>query len=160
PHARVVVGGTREAAEAFLGRPVEREVEVSLAGRLERRGDEVWDGAHTADAVDWLLARLPRREHVLCVSVLADKDVDGMLARLAGAGRTLVATRSSNPRALAAEDLAGRARRHFDRVEALADPVGALERARELAGPAGAVLVTGSLYLLADLFNRQEERVP
>ena len=45
----VVVGGAREAAEAFLGRPVEREVQVTLPGRLERNGDEVRDGAHNAD---------------------------------------------------------------------------------------------------------------
>ena len=31
---------------------------------------------------------------------------------------------------------------------------------RELAGPDGAVLVTGSLYLLADLYARQEQHVP
>ena len=59
PGARVVIGGARETAAAFLDRPVEREVEVVLPGRLERRGDEVWDGAHTPEAVDWLLARLP-----------------------------------------------------------------------------------------------------
>ena len=39
----------------------------------------------------------------------------------------------------------------FDRVEAVADPVDAVARARELAGDDRAVLVTGSLYLLADL---------
>jgi dihydrofolate synthase/folylpolyglutamate synthase len=31
------------------------------------------------------------------------------------------------------------------------DPKAALERARELAGPGGAVLATGSIYLIADL---------
>jgi folylpolyglutamate synthase/dihydropteroate synthase len=34
------------------------------------------------------------------------------------------------------------------------DPEDALARARELAGPDGAVLVTGSLYLLADLYEK------
>jgi dihydrofolate synthase / folylpolyglutamate synthase len=98
-----------------------------------------------------LLARLPRLDYVLCVSVLADKDVEGMLSRLAAAGRTLVATRSQNPRALPAEDLARRARTYFEHVEIAADPADALDRAHELAGPGGGVLVTGSLYLLADI---------
>jgi hypothetical protein len=31
------------------------------------------------------------------------------------------------------------------------EPQAAVERARRLAGPGGAVLVTGSLYVLADL---------
>ena len=146
--ARVVHGGAREAAEAFLGRPIETEVEVSLPGRLERRGNEIRDGAHTPEAVDWLLERLPAREHVLCVSILADKRVDELLERLAHAGRTLVATQSSNPRALPADDLAARAESQFDHVEAIGDPHQALARARALGGP---VLVIGSLYLLADL---------
>ncbi len=148
--ATVVLGGARRAAEAYLGRPVGREVEVALPGRLERRGDEVWDGAHTPEGVDWLLQHLPAREYVLCVSILGDKRVDELLARLARAGRTLVATRSTNARALHEDELAAQAKPHFERVEAIADPHEALARARALGGP---VLVTGSLYLLADLYS-------
>ena len=148
--ARVVLGGARDAAEAFLDRPIAAEVEVELAGRLERRGNEVWDGAHTPEAVEWLLERLPGRGYVLCVSILADKDAEGILERLARAGDTLVATRSRNDRALPAEVLARIARAHFERVEIAEAPEAALARARALAGPDGPVLVTGSLYLLAD----------
>jgi dihydrofolate synthase / folylpolyglutamate synthase len=143
----VRIGGAREAAEAYLGRRVEREVEVALPGRLERRGDEIWDGAHNADGARWLLERLPAGDRVVVASILGDKDVDAMLATLARAGSRLVATSSSNARALPAEELARRAAAYFAQVEAVADPVAALARAREL----GPVLVTGSLYLLADL---------
>jgi dihydrofolate synthase/folylpolyglutamate synthase len=151
PGTDVRLGGAREAAEAFLGRPTEQEVDVRLPGRLERRGNEVWDGAHTPDAVDWLLPQLPRADYVLCVSILDDKDADGILERLRAAGRILVATESANPRSLATMELGARAEPYFEHVEPIADPMAALGRARELAGTAGAVLVTGSLYLLADL---------
>ena len=145
---QVVLGGAREATAAFLGRTVERDVEVVLPGRLERRGEgEVWDGAHNPDGARWLAARLPPGEHVVLASILADKDADAMLAAFASAGRRFVATSSSNPRALDADELARIARGHFDQVEAIADPRQALAHAREL----GPVLVTGSLYLLADL---------
>src|SRR5688572_16352374 len=70
----VVLGGAREAAEAFLGRRLEHEVEVSLPGRLERRGEEVWDGAHNAAGAAWLVRQLAPANYVLCVSVLRDKD--------------------------------------------------------------------------------------
>jgi dihydrofolate synthase/folylpolyglutamate synthase len=113
----------------------------------------VRDGAHTPEAVEWLLAHLDRRDYVICVSLLTDKDADGVLARLAGAGSTLVATTSTSARALPAEELAARARPYFERVEVVPDPRAALARARELAGASGAVLVTGSLYLLADLHS-------
>ncbi len=144
----VVVGGAREAAEAFLGRSIVRDAEVRLPGRLELRGDELWDGAHNPDGARWLVRRLAPADYVLCVSVLADKDVEGMLAAFAELGSTLVATRSSNERALSAEELAERAAPYFAQVDAVADPNDALARAHELGSP---ILVTGSLYLLADL---------
>jgi dihydrofolate synthase / folylpolyglutamate synthase len=148
----IVIGGAREAAEALLGRPVERDVEVSLPGRLEWRGpDELWDGAHNPAGLDWQAERLPRRDWTVVASVMADKDVEAMLERLGRAGRTLVATRASNPRALGEKELARRAEPYFDRVESQPDPVLALRWARER----GPVLVTGSLYLLADLANAE-----
>ena len=152
--AEIVPGGAREAAEAFLGRKIEHDAEVSLAGRLERRDGEIWDGAHTPEAVDWLLARIPARNYVLCVSILGEKRVDELLERLGRAGSTFIATSSSNPRALEAKELAARAEAHFTDVIAVADPAKALARARTYERP---LLVTGSLYLLADLHAREED---
>ena len=149
------------AAEAFLERPVDAAAAeaVSLAGRLERRGEaplEIWDGAHNLDGVGWLLPRVPDRPYVVVASILDDKDVDGMLAALSALGDTLVATASSNTRALPAAELARLGSRWFTRTEQEPDPVAALGVAHAIAGPRGAVLVTGSLYLLADLAGRGE----
>ncbi|MBA3365765.1 MAG: bifunctional folylpolyglutamate synthase/dihydrofolate synthase [Actinobacteria bacterium] len=150
------------AAEAFLGRHVDSAFaeEVHLPGRLERRGEEpleVWDGAHNPGALAYVVPRLPSRDFVVVCSVLSDKDVEAMLAALATAGSSFVATSSANPRALPAGDLAARAARFFESVEAADDPLEALDRARQLAGPAGAVFVTGSLYLLSDLTQRGKD---
>jgi len=153
PGRDVRIGGAGEAAGALAGRSVEL-VEATLPGRLELRSSgEVRDGAHTPDAVDWLLDRLPPpHDYVVVASILADKDVDGILERLARAGRTLVATRSSNDRSLPAGEVAARGRTWFETVATVDDPREALHRARAL-GPR--VLVTGSLYLLADLSDDQ-----
>jgi dihydrofolate synthase/folylpolyglutamate synthase len=150
------------AAESFLGRPVDPHAaeSVALAGRFERRGEsplELWDGAHTVEALGWLLPRLPDRQYVVVASILRDKNVDGMLAALSAVGETFVATASSNSRALSAEELATLGRRWFVRTETERDPGDAVVRARSIAGPSGAVLVTGSLYLLADLAGRPED---
>ena len=129
-----------------------------MAGRLERMGDdplEIWDGAHNLDGVGYVLARLPSARYVLVASILADKDVDGMLAALSVLGDRLIATSSSNDRALSAADLAERARPYFGQIEAVDDPVEALARARALGEP---LLVTGSLYLLADLAKDESVR--
>jgi dihydrofolate synthase/folylpolyglutamate synthase len=142
------IGGAQEAADAFLGRHVPL-AEASLPGRLELRDGEVRDGAHTPEAADWLLERLPEPGgYVVVASVLRDKDAAGILDRLARAGSTLVATASSNERALAPEDVAQLARGRFEAVETVPDPAAALARAHALGDR---VLVTGSLYLLADL---------
>ena len=148
PRGRVVIGGTREAAEAFAGHPLGPEPRVDLPGRLEERAGEVRDGAHTPAAVDWLRERLPGSDYTICASILADKDVEGILRGLESLGNRFVATASTNARSLPATELAARARHHFAAVEAVADPTAALRRAHELGEP---VLVTGSLYLLADL---------
>jgi dihydrofolate synthase / folylpolyglutamate synthase len=146
------------AAEAFLGRPVDGHVEVRLPGRLERVGDEpleIWDGAHNLAGVGYLLPRLPTARYTIVASILADKEIDGMLAALSVVGDRFVATGSSSARSLPASDLAERARRYFAAVEAVDDPGEALKRGRSQAGP---VLVTGSLYLLADLAKDESVR--
>jgi dihydrofolate synthase / folylpolyglutamate synthase len=148
----------RAAAEAFLERSLEGEVDASLPGRFDQVGDDVFAGAHNPAGVAWLLERLPRRDYVVVASILIDKDAETMLQALAAAGSTLVATSSRSARALRSEELARLAAPFFTQVELEPDPDEALVRARELAGDDGAVLVTGSLYLLSDLVRRQ--RVP
>jgi dihydrofolate synthase / folylpolyglutamate synthase len=147
------------AAESFLGRPVDPHAadNVALPGRLERRGErplEIWDGAHNLAGVGWLLPRLPAPRHggwTILASILRDKRPGMMLEALSVLGATLVATESSNGRTLPAAELAALGSAHFAQVEPVPDPEAARARALELAGPDGAVLVTGSLYLLADL---------
>jgi dihydrofolate synthase/folylpolyglutamate synthase len=153
---KVVIGGARAAAEAFLGRAIDRQVEVHVPGRLEWRGEhELWDGAHNPNGVEWLLEQLPDRDWVVVASVLRDKDIEGILSRLARAAEKFIATRSSSPRAFEPSALARLASSRFHVVEAVRDPVAAVARARELARPRSSVLVTGSLYLIADLSSAE-----
>jgi dihydrofolate synthase/folylpolyglutamate synthase len=153
------------AAESFLGRPVDPHAAdaVALPGRLEQRGEsplEVWDGAHNLAGIGWLLPRLPSAPFgawtVVC-SILRDKRPGMMLEALSVLGPTLVATESRNGRTLPSAELAALASAHFERVEAVSEPEAARARALELAGPEGAVLVTGSLYLLAELSGEHRD---
>jgi dihydrofolate synthase / folylpolyglutamate synthase len=153
------------AASAFVGKPVEPGAadSVALPGRFEVMGSaplEIWDGAHNPEGVRFLLELLPERDYVLVCSVVGDKDVDTMLDLFSKRSSHLVATVSANSRALAAEDLAARGAAYFSTVEIVSDPVLALQRAREVAGPAGAVLAAGSLYLLASLAAVRSGYVP
>ena len=155
PGREVRIGGARRAAEAFVGHEIETDVTIALPGRLENRRAEIRDGAHNPDGARYLVERLPALDFTLVVSILADKDADGMLRELRSAGSRLVATTSSSARALPAHDLARVARSHFDLVEVAEPPTNALRRGHELGEP---VLVTGSLYLLGDLAQAEQER--
>jgi dihydrofolate synthase/folylpolyglutamate synthase len=154
------------AAELYLGADVDPAPAqaVALPGRLEVRGSaplEIWDGAHNPEGVRYLLSQLPdRRDFVLVASILSDKNCEAMLELYAQRASRLIATTSGNPRALPAHELARRAQRYFPEVETVADASEALRRSRLVAGPTGAVLVSGSLYLLAELAAVRSSGLP
>ena len=155
----------RAAAGAFLERLDESAVaraaaEVVVPGRLQvvaRDPLTILDGAHNPSGMRALVAALPevvgeRRPLVGVVAVLDDKDATGMLRELAPALDHVVFTRSANPRALSPATLESHwARLGGAAAETVADPRAALARAREIAGPSGAAVATGSIYLIADL---------
>ncbi len=154
------------AAEAFLGHPLDAEAlrsaaaQTAIPGRLEivaRDPLTLYDGAHNPAGAGALVATLGevlegRAPVVLVLSVLEDKDLAGMLEILLPVADHTVLTRCSNPRALSPEILESlSAKLGGPPTETVAGPRGAVARAREIAGPGGAVLATGSIYLIADL---------
>lgn len=155
------------AAEQFLGeldavKVREAAASVSVAGRCEvvdRDPLTIVDGAHNPAGARALVESLPeivgeRRPLVAVVSVLEDKDAAGMLRELLACSSAVVFTSNANPRALSPatlESLARQVSADPPAIELAPEPRAALRRARELAGHDGAVLATGSIYLVADL---------
>ena len=146
------------AVELALGRDVDPAPmqAVRVPGRMEVRGHdplEVWDGAHNPAGMRRLVAELPGlvgdRPCVAVFSTLREKDVRSMVDLLRQACPKIVATQSTNSRALAADTLGS-----LTGGPAEPDPVAARERAIALAGRSGAVVICGSLYLLHDLTTR------
>jgi dihydrofolate synthase/folylpolyglutamate synthase len=162
----------RAAAEAFLGSLDERAVaaaaaEVVVRGRLELVSSDgdgplvFHDGAHNPAGAVALAEALPGviggRRLVAVMGVLDDKDAASMLSAILPLADAAVFTRTSNPRSLPAATLQALAAQvGGPPSECVADPRAAVERARELAGPDGAVIVTGSIYLIADLVRDQD----
>jgi len=136
---------------------------VRVPGRMQVISHEpltVLDGAHNPAGAEAVAQALPElvgeREVVGVLGVLDDKDAAGMLRALLPRLDRVVFTHSSNPRSLSpgtleslSEQLGGPS------SETVAHPRKALARARELAGSRGAVLVTGSIYLIADLVRAE-----
>src|SRR5204863_719749 len=82
----------RAAAEQFLGRELAGEVAIDLPGRLDFSGDDVFAGAHNAAGVEWLVARLPRDDYVICAAMLAEKDAGLLVSAVAARGSSFVVT--------------------------------------------------------------------
>jgi len=87
------------------------------------------------------------------VSILDDKDAAAMLRGLLARCDTFVCTAAPSPRALSPATLASLAQQLGATAEIVPEPRAALARARELAGADGAVVATGSIYLVADLVS-------
>jgi dihydrofolate synthase / folylpolyglutamate synthase len=158
----------RAAAELYLApaRPLDPAAvaaaaeEVRVPGRLEQIDSDpltVLDVAHNPEGMRALTESLPelaggRAPVVAVVSVLDDKDAAGMLTELMPVCDRLVLTATQNPRVLPPATLKSLATQLAGPpAEVVGDPWRALARARELAGPDGLVVVTGSQYLIGDL---------
>jgi dihydrofolate synthase/folylpolyglutamate synthase len=134
---------------------------ISVPGRFQVVGERplcVLDGAHNPSGVEALAAALPERPFVAVVSILDDKDAAAMLGALRSRCDAFVCTAAPNPRALPPATLASLAQQLGAAAEIVPEPRAALERARELAGPDGAVVATGSIYLVAELVSEPGSR--
>jgi dihydrofolate synthase/folylpolyglutamate synthase len=155
------------AARALQGeldpaRVAEVAARVRVPGRMQVVDEApltIYDGAHNPSGMQALVAALDVGEVIAVVSILDDKDAAGMLKALLGKTAGAVFTRSVNPRALSPATLASLAEQlGGPPSEIVPDPRAAVARARELAGPEGTVVVTGSIYLVADLLGEPGRR--
>jgi dihydrofolate synthase/folylpolyglutamate synthase len=161
----------RVAAHVYLEQaaiePSDRAVRDAAAstvvrGRMHVVEEEpltVLDGAHNPDAVVALVDSLPDviagRPLAVVLGVLEDKDAAGMLGALLGACERAWFTAPSSSRALSPATLESLARQlGFDRAVSEPRPRLALNEARRWARErGGAVLATGSVYLVGELLG-------
>ncbi|HYI20583.1 MAG TPA: cyanophycin synthetase, partial [Solirubrobacteraceae bacterium] len=129
---------------------------ITVPGRLQVVGSSpltILDGAHNPSGVAALAAALPDGDWVGVVSILDDKDAGAMLGALLPRCPRIVCTAAPSPRALSPATLASLAQQLGGDAEIVPEPRAALARAREMAGPDGAVIATGSIYLIAELVS-------
>ena len=152
--AAALVGDQFKARAAM-----EAIAKVVVPGRLEVVGRYplvIRDAAHNPDGARALAGELVRATRgakpvVGVIALLADKDADGFVAALAGSFDVVIATATESERALPADELMAACAAHGLEVEVVPDPEAALARARFRTGSAGAVVIAGSLTLLAAL---------
>jgi dihydrofolate synthase/folylpolyglutamate synthase len=139
---------------------VEAAASTQVPGRLQLLDEDpptVLDGAHNPDAARALRASLPEvlpgGPLAIVLGVLEDKDAARMLATLLPLCERAWFTAPPSPRALPPPALQSLARQlGFEAVACEPRPARALEQARLWAREhRGAVLATGSVYLVGDL---------
>lgn len=160
------------AAAAYLGRELDPDAVRAAAAstvvpgrwqQIDSTPDTIIDGAHNPAGfvvlADTLREVLDGRRLVAVLSILDDKDAAAMLRELLPLCAEVICTHSANPRALppaTLQSLAAQLGWPITRLES--EPARALALARELAGPDGLALATGSLYLIADLVRPADGR--
>jgi dihydrofolate synthase/folylpolyglutamate synthase len=140
-------------------------VKTRWPGRLELLGGQppvLLDGAHNYAGIVALRQALQEeytyRRLIVVLGIMADKDLRGMLLRLAPLADRIILTRPKYERAAEPESLRAVVGEFAERTE-LIRPVGeALERATGLATSEDLVLVTGSLYFIGEVKEIQEEK--
>jgi dihydrofolate synthase/folylpolyglutamate synthase len=155
-----------DAVEAHLGRPLSDGARARglalcrLPGRLEQIADAplvVVDGAHNPQAAATIAGELRAlhpgaHRRVLVLGISRGKNAGGIARPLCREVDQVVATRAASDRAIEPAELAATVRAAAPGLPVIEAPdcAAALALARDLAGPAGAVLVAGSLFLAGE----------
>ncbi len=151
--------GVQESEQAV----VEAAAATAVPGRLQVLDEDpltVLDGAHNPHAVSSLLRSLPEllgdRPLGLVLGVLEDKDAVAMLERLLPRTQRAWFVAPPGPRALPPATLSSLARQlGFSAAETVSATAPALTAARRWAREHdGAVLVTGSVYLVGEVLAK------
>lgn len=134
-------------------------------GRLEEVPQDprvLLDGAHNpaaALALAQTLRQAPLNGRlILVLGIMADKDLEALLARLLPLAQMVIFTQPRYFRAATPQDLAKRAKPYNLEVLLVPTVAAAVRQAQSLAGPQDRIVVTGSLYTVGEAKEYFEEK--
>ena len=127
-------------------------------GRLEtlsRNPMIVIDGAHNIDGIRALKKNVEKyfryNKLYLLLGILADKQVEEMIAEIAPMAEKIIALTPHNDRAELSEDLKDEIKKINENVKAFEDYEDAVREAVNYAGEGDLILISGSLYMIGDM---------
>ena len=141
--------------------PAQSSPETGLSGG--HWPELVLDVAHNP-AGAWALRsalsqRYEDRRLIFVFGAMKDKAISEMTEILFPLAERVIATQPENPRSASPEEIRQAAVRTGAEIEEVSDVASALERAKILAGPAGVVVITGSIYLVGEVMRLLDARV-
>ncbi len=158
----------RERGNAVSAEAIERGfAEAFWPGRFEivqQRPPVVLDCAHNRDSALKLRETVeqyyPGKKLVLVFGASEDKDIQGMFVELMPLVKELVAVKSFHPRAIDPDKLVEMARSYGREIDCIEDIPAAMEKALQLVGDDELVLVTGSIFVVAEARKYWETKAP
>lgn len=127
-------------------------------GRLEvltRKPNFLIDGAHNLDGIKSLKEAIVELfdydRLILGIGILADKDVDNMVAELACLGDVVIITEPNINRAMKPYELAKKVSNYNDNYIIEEDIKKAVDKSLEIASEKDLIVFAGSLYLIGDV---------
>ncbi len=133
-------------------------LDASWPGRLEKIADRpriVLDGAHTVDSVHKMIGGLKRHfrfsDLIFVFGTSSDKDAEGMLQEVLSEADCLIVTQSSHPRAMPVQKIASFIENTGKEMFVEPSVKNAMAKARSLADVDDLIVVSGSLYLVAEI---------
>jgi dihydrofolate synthase / folylpolyglutamate synthase len=132
--------------------------ETRWIGRLELLSENprfLIDGAHNMQGITALKKALSELFNydklILGIGILADKDVDDMVAEMAPVGDVIIVTEPNIHRAMKADELGKKFKDKKENVIVEKDIKKAIDKSFELAGENDLIVFSGSLYLIGDV---------
>jgi len=134
---------------------------VSWPGRMQIISSQpivLIDCAHNASSALFLTKFLKKfysgRNIVLLISILKDKDIQGIAKTLCPLANQVIVTCVKSPRALPLKEIYTKIKRHCSPKPLREDKVEeALKKAKKIAGERGVVCATGSIYLVGEILS-------
>ena len=132
---------------------------TTMLARMEIIGDKpliIRDGGHNEGCANALYDVL--KKHIagninMLIGLMADKDVEGYVSKIAPLCKSIITVTPSNPRALESEKLKEIAEKYCRNVKSINNPQMGYRYILSNAKKDETVLVCGSFYLMSDIFG-------
>lgn len=132
---------------------------TKMIARMEIIGDKpliIRDGGHNegcANALYNFLVKYNVQNIKMLIGLMADKDVEGYVQKIAPLCKSVVTVTPSNPRALNGEELKKIAEKYCDNTKFINNPKEGYKYILSNTHEDETVLVCGSFYLMSDIFS-------
>ena len=121
------------------------------------------DSAHNPVSISALCREIrifPHKKLIVLFGAMKDKNYPKELKTLSKISHILICTQVSTPRSESHKILQKEAKKHFPCAVSFKNPKKALFFAKKIANKNDLILITGSIYLIGEIFGKEKRIIP